>query len=68
MARFKGKKIPGIREMEKHLAPRANLEDWVEILEMDCRLVEPNFRGVKYEAFDMHRVRKSFDIENFYSK
>ena len=68
MARFKGKKIPGIREIEKHLAPRANLEDWLEILEMDCRLVEPKFHGVMYEALDMHRVRESFDIENFYSK
>ena len=68
MARFKGNKIPGIKEMEKNLAPHANLEDSVEILEMDCRLVEPKFRGVMYEALDMHRVRKSFDIENFYSK
>ena len=68
MACFKGKKIPGIREIEKHLAPRANLEDWLEILEMDCRLVEPKFHGVMYEALDMHRVRESFDIENFYSK
>ena len=68
MACFKGKKIPGIREMEKHLAPRANLEDWLEILEMDCALVDPKFRGVKYEALDIHKVRKLFDIENFYSK